>query len=57
MERWFVDFKNTLVLHCGNEFRMEVCNFCFKFDDMFPRKGNIISSSIFEVVEYTCFGT
>ena len=36
-ERWFVDFKIILVLHCGNEFRMEVCSFRFKFDHMVSR--------------------
>ena len=56
-ERWFVDFKITLMLHCGNEFRMEVCSFCFKFDDIVPRKGKIISISFFGAFEYTCFGT
>ena len=45
------------MLPCGNEFRMEVCSFRFKFDDMVPRKGRIIGSSIFEVVKYTYFGT
>ena len=49
-ERWFVDFKITLMLHCGNEFRMEVCSFCFKFDDMVPRKSKIISSSFLELL-------
>ena len=52
----FVDFKITLMLHCGNEFRMEVCSFCFKFDDIVPRKGKIISSSFFGAAKYTCFG-
>ena len=56
-ERRFVDFKITLMLHCGNEFRMEVCSFRFKFDDIVPRKGKIISSSFFGAVKYTCFGT
>ena len=56
-ERWFVDFKITLMLHCGNEFRMEVCSFCFKFDGMIPRKSEIISSSFSGAVEYICFGT
>ena len=56
-ERWFVDFKITLMLYCGNECRMEVCSFRFKFDDMVPRRGKIISSSIFGAVEYICFGT
>ena len=46
------------MLHCGNEFRMEVSSFCFKFDDVVPRKGKvIISSSFFGAVEYICFGT
>ena len=36
-ERCFVDFKINLMLHCGNEFRMEVCSFRFKFDDIVPR--------------------
>ena len=44
------------MLPCGNEFRMGVCSFCFKFDNMVPRKGRIIGSSIFEVVKYTYFG-
>ena len=35
-----------------NWFRMEVCSFHFKFDDMVPRKGEIISSSFFGDVEY-----
>ena len=57
-EKWFVDFKkNTLMLHCGNEFQLEVCTFHFKFDDMVPRKGKIITSSFFGAVEYICFGT
>ena len=33
------------MLHCSNEFQMEVCSFCFKFDEMVPRNGNIISGS------------
>ena len=45
------------MLHCGNEFQMEVCTFHFKFDDMVPRKGKIITSSFFGAVEYICFGT
>ena len=52
---WFVDFKIFLMLHCGNEFRMEVCSSRFKFDDMVPRKGKIISSSFYVAVEYICF--
>ena len=56
-EWWFVDFKITLILHCFNEFRMVVCNFRLKFDDMVPRKGKIISSSFLGAVEYTYFGT
>ena len=36
---------------------MEVCSFHFKFDDMVPRKGEIISSSFFGDVEYIWFGT
>ena len=56
-KRRFVDLKITLMLHCGNEFRMEVCSFRFKFDDKVPRKGKIISSSFFGAVKYTCFGT
>ena len=56
-ERWFL-LTLKLMLHCGNEFRMEVCSFRFKFGDMVPRKGKIISSSLFGAVEYTwviCF--
>ena len=45
------------MLHFDNEFRMEVCSFGFKFDDMVPRKGKIISSSFYGAVEYICFGT
>ena len=45
------------MLHCGDEFRMEVCSFWFEFDDMVPRKGRIISSSFFVPVKCTCFGT
>ena len=45
------------MLQCGDEFRMEVCSFCFEFNDMVPRKGRIISSSFFVSVKYTCFGT
>ena len=56
-EKWFVDFKITLMLQCGDEFRMEVCSFCFEFNDMVPRKGRIISSSFFVAVKYTCFRT
>ena len=39
------------MLHCGNEFRMEVCSFQFKFDGMVPRKGKIISSSFFGAIK------
>ena len=53
----FVDFKITLMLHCGNEYWMEVCSFYFEFDVMVPGKGIIIISSIFGAVRYTCFGT
>ena len=45
------------MLHCGNEFRINVYSFCFKFDDMAPRKGRIISSSFFGAAKYTCLGT
>ena len=45
------------MLHCGNEFWKEVWSFRFKFDDMIPRKGKIISSSFFGAVGYVCFGT
>ena len=45
------------MLQCGDEFRMEVCSFCFEFNDMVLRKGRIISSSFFVAVKYTCFGT
>ena len=38
------------MLDCGNEFQMEVCSFCLKFDDMVPRMGKIISSSFFGFV-------
>ena len=38
------------MLHCGNEFQMEVYSFCFKFDDMVPRKSKIISSSFLELL-------
>ena len=50
-----VDFKITLMLHCGDEYRMEVCSFRFKFDDIVSRKGKIISSSFFGAVKYICF--
>ena len=30
------------MLHCGNEFRMEVCSFRFKLDDIVPRNGKIL---------------
>ena len=56
-ERWFVDFKINLMLHCGNEFRMEVCSFCCKFDDLALKKGRSITSSFFGAVKYTCSGT
>ena len=55
--KWFVDFRINLMLHCGDEFRMEVCSFWFEFDDMVPRKGKVISSSFFVPVKCTCFGT
>ena len=45
------------MLHCGDEFQVEVGSFYFKFDDMFPRKGRIIISSFFGAVRYTYFGT
>ena len=45
------------MLHCGNEFGMEVCSFHFKFNDMVPKKDRIISSSFFGAVKYTCLGT
>ena len=32
---------------------MEVCSFRFKFDDIVPRKGKIISSSFFGAVKIT----
>ena len=54
-QRWFVDFKITLILHCGNEFRMEVCIFHFKFDDLVTRKGRIISSFFFGAVEKSSY--
>ena len=56
-EKWIVDFKITLMLHCDNQFRMEVCSFRFKFYEMISRKGKIISSSLFGAVKYTYFGT
>ena len=52
-----MDFKITLMLHCDNEFQMDVCSFRFKIEDMAPRNGKTISSSFFGAVEYTCFGT
>ena len=33
------------MLLCGNEFRMEVYSFCFKFHDMVPRKFYILKVS------------
>ena len=45
------------MLHCNDEFGMDVCGFCFTFDDMFPRKRRIISRSFFGAIKYTCFGT
>ena len=39
------------MLHCGNEFRMEVCSFRFGFDDIVPRNGKIISSSFSGAIE------
>ena len=43
------------MLYCGNEFRIEVCSFHLKFDDMVPRTGRIISGSFFGAVKYTYF--
>ena len=43
------------MLCCGNAFRMEVCSFHLKFDDMVPRKGKIISGSFFGAAKYTYF--
>ena len=45
------------MLHCGNEFQMEVCSFRFKFDDMVPGNGKIITGLFFGAVEYVCFET
>ena len=44
------------MLHSGNDFWMKVSSFCFKFDDMVPRKDKIISSSLFGAAKYICFG-
>ena len=56
-ERWFVDFKITLMLHCGNEIRMDVCSFCFKFDVMVPRRVKLLVANFFGAVKYTFFVT
>ena len=38
------------MLHFVNEFQMEVCSFCLKFDGIVPKKGEIISSCLFGAV-------
>ena len=53
-ERWFVDLRIILILHCGNEFLKQVLNFCFKLDDNVPRYGSTI---ILGTVAITFFGT
>ena len=56
-ERWFVDLRIILILHCGNEFLKQVLNFRFKLDDNVPRYGSTIKSSFLGTVGITFFGT
>ena len=49
-ERWFSSFKTTSMLHCDKQFRMEICSFCFKFDDMVPRKARSMAAPFFELL-------
>ena len=56
-ERRFADLRIILMLHCGNEFLMQVLNFHFKLDDIIPRYGSIIKSSFLGTVGITFFGT
>ena len=36
-ERWFVNLRIILILHCENEFLKKVLSFWLEMDDMFPR--------------------
>ena len=56
-ERWFVDLRIILILHCSNEFLKQVLNFHFKSDDGIPRYGSTINSSFLGKVGITFFGT
>ena len=49
--------QNTQMIVVSANIFLLICSFRFKFDDMVPRNGNIISSSFFGAVEFTCFGT
>ena len=56
-ERQFVDLRIILILHCGNEFLMQVLNFRFKLDDNVPSYGSTIKSFFLGTVGITFFET
>ena len=54
-ERWFVDLRIILILHCGNEFLKEVLNFWVKLDDSITRYGSTIKRSFLGTVGINFF--
>ena len=53
----FLDWKTTLILHCGNNLLAALYKRCLKFKENVPENGRTTSNSFFGTVSTICLGT
>ena len=53
----FLDWKITLILHCGNDFLTDLCKCFLKFKENIPENGRTTSNSFFGTASTIYLGT
>ena len=54
---WFLDWKITFILHCGNNLLTDLYKHFLRFKESFPRNGRLTISSLLGTVGTICLAT